>query len=1211
MTEPDVPGGVPEATAAARHGEPGAAGSRLAVAGEPRRVPVVRIRLLGRFSVRSGSREIPAREFGGRRAGQLLRLLALRRDTLVSKDVIIEALWPARAPADAPGSVEVLVSRIRRAMGDRALIRTGPGGYALAGGDRCWVDAEAFLAAVAEGRTRLAGRHPRAALAWFGSALEIWRGEPLAEDAYAQWAQQDRSVLLSALFDALEGAAAAALRAGDPAEAATRAGQALAADPVRESAMMLLAEARAAGGDRAGALAAFDAFGRRLARDTGLDPSPAAREIRQRILLSEPPPSGDAHVPASTRSGPILDCPTVPGPFTGRAGECAAILAAARGQGPQVIVITGRAGVGKSRLLAEAARMAPGPVLAVPARAPDRDQAGSLARRLLALASELAGAETESSSPDAPACDPPAAAPPTLAAVLDALVAALAALTPPRPVTSQVRCRSGSSRLDGEAARSAPGAVPLTCLLVVDDLHWADEASLGLIGLLLRRHRGVGLAAARRPGGQPDGFSAAEAFGLPDGHAGQITLGPPADGAIQDLLDGPGLARAVLEQARAGPLAATEIIAALAGRGEIHRDDCGRWRPCGPAGNHSSGAVAAAVHDGAVARLARLTAGQRELLLLLAVVGRPASATLLAEAAGQDPCEVVDGLAELAGAGMTSAGPEGWGVAHEVFSRAIEDIAGSAGMLRSHTLLGHALHAGEADPGEVAAHLLAGGDRLAAANTCATAAARLLEQARDDEAVRLAETGLSLVRGGRTRGLLLAVRGEVCHRRGRLAEARADLNAALRILDDAGDRSRLLAQLALLEARAAGVTQGDELAGLAITEAGQRASVLGQALAAGAIIDLAAGNLGRAAGRAGRAARLLDREGDLPGAAWLLYQRAMASFFGGRLAEAAGQLGRLAELPVISGETHRLWSPRATRGHALALLGQGEAGLAEIDEELARARAAGHLTIEAECLWHRGEALAFLGRADEATATARQALAIAVRIGHAEWTAASLRGLGVAWEAAGRLDRAASALRRSLRAAAGEPVFAAWAQGRLGACLARQGRPQDAVVHVYAAMRRGTPLTRHEARWASAEWLAARGENAACHAAAASALKSARDGGYLVLVPRLAELAGALPPPVHKYRLMVRPDRPGAGTDLGQLAAAPLIREPFQIHEMAVYFTDRGIEELGERRGEDEVTFAWLAARLQEFAGLHPEFGVPVNRLATWLARADDEGGLP
>jgi hypothetical protein len=57
----------------------------------------------------------------------------------------------------------------------------------------------------------------------------------------------------------------------------------------------------------------------------------------------------------------------------------------------------------------------------------------------------------------------------------------------------------------------------------------------------------------------------------------------------------------------------------------------------------------------------------------------------------------------------------------------------------------------------------------------------------------------------------------------------------------------------------------------------------------------------------------------------------------------------------------------------------------------------------------------------------------------------------------------------------------------------------------------------------------------------------------------------------------------------------------------SVYFTDRGIEELAERRGQESVTFDWLADRLREFVDLNPEFETPTERLATWLARLDDE----
>jgi Family of unknown function (DUF6104) len=55
-----------------------------------------------------------------------------------------------------------------------------------------------------------------------------------------------------------------------------------------------------------------------------------------------------------------------------------------------------------------------------------------------------------------------------------------------------------------------------------------------------------------------------------------------------------------------------------------------------------------------------------------------------------------------------------------------------------------------------------------------------------------------------------------------------------------------------------------------------------------------------------------------------------------------------------------------------------------------------------------------------------------------------------------------------------------------------------------------------------------------------------------------------------------------------------------------VYFTDRGIEELESRRGEEDVSLAWLAERLREFVDLNPEFETPVERFATWLARLDD-----
>jgi hypothetical protein len=54
-----------------------------------------------------------------------------------------------------------------------------------------------------------------------------------------------------------------------------------------------------------------------------------------------------------------------------------------------------------------------------------------------------------------------------------------------------------------------------------------------------------------------------------------------------------------------------------------------------------------------------------------------------------------------------------------------------------------------------------------------------------------------------------------------------------------------------------------------------------------------------------------------------------------------------------------------------------------------------------------------------------------------------------------------------------------------------------------------------------------------------------------------------------------------------------------------MYFTDAGIEELDDRRGDEEVALSWLAGRLRDFVDLNPEFETAINRLASWLARQD------
>ena len=1054
----------------------------------------IRIRLLGRFAVDRDGQEIALREFGGGLARRLLRLLAMRRGTLVPKDLIAEALWPDDPPADPAGNVEVLVSRIRRALGDRTLIRTGPGGYVLADGGRCWVDAEAFLDAVQAGRAGLAVR-PAEALTSFRAALGIWRGEPLPEDTYADWAQADRRHLAIACLEALDGAAAAALDsagAAAAAEAGCWARQAVAAEPLRESSVLLLVRALAETGDQAGALGAFDEYRDLLTAETGLEPTPQARQIRQRILAG--PPAGGKprprHIsrPAESHGSPA----DRRDPFLGRYEECALIADAAAGRGPRAVLVSGPGGIGKSALLAEAARRTGVPVLAAQAFAPDQDQAWSLAAWLLSQAARVLPVPAPLAEPEASAL---AEVAPGLAGSPDAAFGCLD--------DRERRAFAMQAAVRLIAAMAQP-----RCLIVADDLHWADPTSLTLLGLLLRRLDGVSLAAAYRPDAN-HGFDPAEALGLPASQLTRITLGPLPAHVIRDLFSDQLLAEAIVRRAGRTPFTVTEVISPLARQGAITRDGDGKWRL--RAGRGAAGAarvVASAMEQAAGNRLAGLPSRWRDILGPLALLGRPAPPALLAAVTVTDLRTVLDTLEGLGSAGLASPGPRGWAPSHELIRQAVTAAMHPAETARFHALLATALRQCGADPAEVASHLAASGDSGQAAITCAAAARRQLKRICDQEAMRLAGTGLALDPPAPTRAELLEVRGEARRRIGRLTAARADLTAALDCLDDPASRSRVLAQLAILEARTVGAASGGELAELAIAEAGEQPAALGQALAAGAIIDLTEGNLARARCRARRAARLLDQAGDSCGTARLLYWRAMACFIEGRLRDAADQLDRLAHLPVTPCEVLRLWSPRATRGHALAFLGHAAEGLTEIEETLARVRAARHPAIEAECLWHRAEALVALGQGAEAIEAAQESAGIAARIGHAEWTAAAHRGLGIACEAAGLPGRAESAYRRSLEAAQGSQLFRAWAAARLGAFLACQGRPGEAAPHVQAALDEGTPLTHHEARWAQAELLASQGDGEACRRAAAAALDQAQEDGYLILAPRLRELVG-------------------------------------------------------------------------------------------------------
>lgn len=437
----------------------------------------IEVRLLGRFAVLRDGVELPATAFRQRLVRTLIRILLSRRGEFVSRDFLTEALWPGKAPADPGANLRVLITLARKAIGDSSLLQASAGGYAFSAADECVVDAEIFLGQLQAAQEALARGKNEDALGAFRYALENWGGEPLAEDAYEDWAQDYRSRLLRAHLHALEGAAASALEMSEPLEAVAWAEQAAVHEPLRERSHTLLIEALANSGDTARALTVYEEFRHRLADDLGLDPSAETQVLQLRILRGELAGQQPDLVQLPLPSALSVESSRA---FVGRTDAlqaAAGLIAGSPQDRLNVLWILGEPGIGKTRLATEIARQvhsARGVALFgrcseeldvpyqpflealqwyVP-RVPDRE----LAYRLGSSPAELMRLVPE----------------------IGARVPGLEALRSMSPEIEQHRLF--------EAVRTwlaaAGGNEPL--VLVLDDLHWANRPTLALLGHVAR-----------------------------------------------------------------------------------------------------------------------------------------------------------------------------------------------------------------------------------------------------------------------------------------------------------------------------------------------------------------------------------------------------------------------------------------------------------------------------------------------------------------------------------------------------------------------------------------------------------------------------------------------------------------------------------------------------------------------------------------------------
>ncbi|MGS0685539.1 BTAD domain-containing putative transcriptional regulator [Nakamurella sp. GG22] len=303
--------------------------------------PLVRVDVLGPLRLTVDGEQVDVR---GSKRRAVLALLAIAQGRTVTVDSLVDALWPSEAPESGRQALQSHVFRLRGQLGAAAArLQTQPSGYRLElGADE--LDLAQARALLTRGRSE---RDPAAAFTVLRQADALWRGTVLADlteflpigNAAVEWAQLRRDVT-----DAL---LASGIAAGRSDEVLTLAVESLAADPLREPAVLLLMRALAGVGRPADALREGREYRQRLADETGLDPSPALSQLERDIAGGATGPGSQAPNRTARPATRIIGRET-------ELAELRRLLGSER-----LVTIVGPGGVGKTRLGVEAAHRDP------------------------------------------------------------------------------------------------------------------------------------------------------------------------------------------------------------------------------------------------------------------------------------------------------------------------------------------------------------------------------------------------------------------------------------------------------------------------------------------------------------------------------------------------------------------------------------------------------------------------------------------------------------------------------------------------------------------------------------------------------------------------------------------------------------------------------------------------------------------------------------
>jgi predicted ATPase/DNA-binding SARP family transcriptional activator len=310
------------------------------------------VRLLGHLEVEVSG--VPV-QFEGVKQRRLFAMLALRAPDAVSADELVEALWDSDPPAGVGQALQKQISRLRQRLGDGGgLVRHRAPGYALDIPPEM-VDCRRFEELLRRARVALGRDDPEHAATDLQTALGLWRGEPLADYRFDEFAQSEIARLEELRVEAIEERLAADLASGGGEELVGELQALVAEHPLRERLRGQLMVALYRAGRQADALETMRVGRQQLVDELGIEPGPELRRLERMILAHDSALTADR--PGSGLAGRL---PAPANETIGREGELAEIGELLVDPDVRLVTLVGPGGVGKTRLALEAARAVAG-----------------------------------------------------------------------------------------------------------------------------------------------------------------------------------------------------------------------------------------------------------------------------------------------------------------------------------------------------------------------------------------------------------------------------------------------------------------------------------------------------------------------------------------------------------------------------------------------------------------------------------------------------------------------------------------------------------------------------------------------------------------------------------------------------------------------------------------------------------------------------------